>query len=113
MRQRGQEEPEEDEQAYALRMQRDRQTYSGRNLRTGEKMTEEGWEALAASQGPGLPTWNPNRANHQVTVDLTVDIEPPPGEVIDLRARDAVDDDDVFEMPAWARGEQVFRSERE
>jgi hypothetical protein len=48
-----------------------------------------------------------------VTVDLTVDIEPPPGEVIDLRARDAVDDDDVFEMPAWARGEQVFRSERE
>ena len=39
-------------------------------------------------------------------------------EVIDLRerqaaVRDDVAKDEVFEMPAWARGEEVFKSSRE
>lgn len=109
----------DDSEAYELRMGREAPTYDGKNLRTGEEMTEEGWEALSASQGPGLPTWNPTRANDQVTIDLTVDIEPLPGaDVIDLRGRQAASQDgpttdEVFEMPAWARGEHIFRSERE
>jgi hypothetical protein len=99
---------------YDLRMTKDEGTYDGRNLRTGQEMTEEGWEALAESHGAGLPTWNPKRANAEVTIDLTVDIEEAPSaEVIDIRERAAVNEDDVFEMPAWARGETVFRSERE
>jgi hypothetical protein len=77
-------------------------------------MTEEVWETIHTSPDDGLPTWNPKRANDLVTIDLTVDIAPTPdAEVSDLRSRQAVADDDVFEMPAWARGEQIFRSSRE
>jgi hypothetical protein len=100
--------------SFDLRLQRDDQTYDGRNLRTGEEMTEDVWETIQRPEDEGLPAWNPTRANELVTIDLTVDVAPTPdADVIDLRSRQNVPEDDVFEMPAWARGEQIFRSERE
>jgi hypothetical protein len=112
MRQRG-EITDSGPTAFDLRAQRDAQIYDGRNLRTGQEMTEEEWETIRSTDD-GLPTWNPNRANDLVTIDLTVDVAPAPdADVIDLRTRQSVSDDDVFEMPAWARGEHIFRSSRE
>jgi hypothetical protein len=100
---------------YDLRMAKDATTYDGRHLRTGEVMTEDRWEELHADDGDGgLPTWNPKRANDLVTIDLSVDITPVGGAVLDLRQpTDDPSTDEVFAMPAWARGEQVFKAPRE
>jgi hypothetical protein len=99
--------------SYDLRLQRDAQTYEGQNLKTGEEMTDDVWDTIHTSES-SLPAWNPTRANDLVTIDLTVDVAPTPdADVIDLRSRQNVPEDDVFEMPAWARGEEIFRSSRE
>jgi hypothetical protein len=105
--------------SFDLRLTRDEAVYDGHNLRTGEEMTEDTWRDLQVKESEGLPAWNPTRANELVTIDLTVDITPVASgaDVIDLRGRErerpAPTDEDVFEMPAWARGEHVFKSTRE
>lgn len=117
---------------YELRMQVEQQTYDGRNLRTGKRMTDEEWRALhwGNAEQQGLPPWNPRRANELVTRgqvsdellpndlvagDAILDLTRPGADVIDLRSRARSDEpDDVFEMPAWAPPtERVFRSEDE
>ena len=108
--------------AYELRMTRDAQVYDGRHLRTGEAMTPEQWEQRqAAEQEAGLPAWNPNRANEHVEYagpELVIDLTDPGADAIDLRTRSRSGPpdapvDDVFDMPGWARQEQVFRGETE
>lgn len=99
---------------YRLRLDREQRTYDGTHLRTGEALTEERWRELQAEEEArsGLPAWNPNRANEEITYDWQIDLTPGEGaEVIDLRARaarQADEPDDVFEMPAWARSERVY-----
>lgn len=78
------------ERDYRLRLAREDRTYDGTDLRTGERLTEERWQALRgdAQPGGGLPAWNPDRANEEVSIDWRLDLTPGPGaEVIDLRSR--------------------------
>lgn len=119
---------------FDLRMAKEQPVYDGRHVRTGEELTKEAWQRLRADDGTdggGLPTWNPKRANEEVlgawAAEVPFDLTPPSltsthaagappaagagdaahehdAEVIDLRSRTSPSADDGFSLPPWATG---------